>query len=473
MDVDRSLFSRRRLLQGSAGLGAMWALSACGAGGGSTQSSGDAPALGTSTEDFLGKAGKTLGTSSISLLAYAAPQGESIRALAGQFTELTGITVDWTSLDEQSAANRATVALGSGSGGYDVVQTTSALLPSYVDRGWLASLDELAADATATIPAWDASAYGTGITNLLSSGGALYAAPMFLGTQVFYYRTDVFEQKGITSPPTTFVELRDVCAKVHGDDVSAIALRSAPSPSQLMFVWSAWMYGFGGKYYASYSDGAYDGVAFDSPETVAALTLYTDLLQQYAPTGATNWSVEDVARAFSTGQVAIVQEGAVFGGTFNDPKGSQVAGKVGSFVIPAGPAGSFVPYVSHGWGVAANSKKQQAAWLFAQWATLQKTLTAATQTDVNFASPPLAAVYESKEYGEKYGFDDYISTVTGTISAANDGGVSPYEGDPNYLPGIPEWNTIGQKVCEQLSRAVTGEISPQEAVTAAAAQISA
>ena len=62
----------------------------------------------------------------------------------------------------------------------------------------------------------------------------LLASPMFIGTQMFFYRTDIFEKAGIAAPPTTYAELADVCKKVHGDDVSAIALRSAPSTSQMI-----------------------------------------------------------------------------------------------------------------------------------------------------------------------------------------------------------------------------------------------
>src|SRR5690606_13217998 len=120
-------------------------------------------------------------------------------------------------------------------------------------------------------------------------------------------------------------------------------------------------------------------------------------------------------RAFMAGRVAMVQEGAVFGGTFNNPDTSQVAGNIDTFTLPAGPAGAFVPYNTHGWSIAANSKATDAAWLFVQWATLVDTLTAATQTDANFGAPPLAEVYQSEEYSEKYGFGDFVDSVAGTI----------------------------------------------------------
>ncbi len=456
--------TRRRVLQAGAGLGGLLALSACAAGGGGP-SSGDAPTLAGNADSFLKDIGPKLGTTTLSVLAYAAPQAEALHALTGQFTKLTGIAVNWTGLDEQSAVNRAAVALGSSSGGYDVVQATSGLLPTYVERKWLADMTALRASSHATIPSWDPAAFGKGTNALLSGGTQLYAAPCFIGTQIFYYRTDVFEAKGV-KPPTSLDGLREVCKTIHTKEMSAIALRSAPSPSQLMFVWSAWLYAYGGRYYDQYRDGKYSGVAIDSPEAVRALELFVDLMRNYAPTGATNWSVEDVSRAFITGQVAIVQEGAVFGGTYNDPSASQAGGKVGTFVIPAGPKGSYVPYNAHGWSISDQSKAKDAAWLFAQWATLKETLTTATTGKVAFSTPPLSEVYDTPEYQKRYGFDSFVATVKGTIATADKGGFSPFD-DASYLPRTSAWNTLGQRVCEELSKAVTGQTTPAEAVKAA------
>lgn len=461
--------TRRGALRAALAAGGALVLPGCAAGGlGSGPASG--PSLGAAAENYLRRQGEKLGVPSISLLAYSAPQAEAIHQLAPRFTDLTGIAVNWTALDEQSAANKAAVSLGSGSASYDVVHLTSDLLPTYASRGWLADLDRLR--RAGTVPGWGTSAYGRATTDLLRWKDTLYAAPMFLGTQLFYYRTDVFRRYGIGTPPRTFAELREVCAKVHGTQLSAIALRSAPSPSQLLFVWSAWLYAFGGSYYRRYADGSYSGVALDSPAAVRSLQLYGTLLRQYAPTGATNWSVEDVTRAFTTGRVAMVQDGAVFGGTFNDPKSSQVAGKVGTFVIPSGTAGRFVPYNCHGWGVARTSTRAAAAWLFVQWATVQATLTAAAAGPVGFSTPPIATIYTSRSYAKKYGFDDFVPSVTRTISVAEDGNVSPLRGDPNYLPGTTDWSTVGQQVSEQLSRAVTGQTSAAAAVRAAAAVVS-
>jgi multiple sugar transport system substrate-binding protein len=56
---------------------------------------------------------------------------------------------------------------------------------------------------------------------------------------------------------------------------------------------------------------------------------------------------------------------------YENPKESNVAGKVGYTTIPAGPAGR-LPHVSN-WSLAISGtstpERQKAAWLFIQWAT--------------------------------------------------------------------------------------------------------
>ncbi len=443
----------------------------CSAGGLSTSQGTDGAELDAKAQEFLANRGKELGTSSISVLAQNSPQANAVQEIAGQFTELTGIDVEFTILDEQSTENRAAVALGSSSGGYDLVQTPSGFIPSYSERGWIEPLDDLIADEDTIVPGWSVDAFGEGTTALLEREDHLYGVPMFIGTQVFHYRTDLFEKAGIEHPPETYEELIAAAEAIDSDDVAGIALRTAPSASQLLFVWSAWLYANGGSYYSSYDEGEYSGAALNSPEALESLKQYIDLVQNDAPSGATNWSVDDVTRAFMTGRVGIVQEGIVFGGSFNDPDASTVAGDVDTFTLPAGPAGTYVPYNAHGWSIASNSANTEAAWLFAQWATLPETLVAASDTDANFGSPPIADVYSSSEYQERYGYGNFVDSVQETIDTANEGGVSPLEGDPNYLPATTEWATVGQQISEELSKAVTGQISPEAALEKAASYL--
>jgi len=75
-------------------------------------------------------------------------------------------------------------------------------------------------------------------------------------------------------------------------------------------------------------------------------------------------------------------------------------------------------------------------------------------------------VYDTPQFQQRYGFDDFVSTVKQTIATADKGGFTPFD-DASYLPRRADWNTLGQRVSEELSKAVTGQVSPSDAVKAA------
>jgi ABC-type glycerol-3-phosphate transport system substrate-binding protein len=165
----------------------------------------------------------------------------------------------------------------------------------------------------------------------------------------------------------------------------------------------------------------------------------------------------------------MVQEGLTFGSTFTDPKQSHVVGKVGSAVLPSGPAGHFVPYAVGAWSVADNSKHKDAGWLFVQWATSLSTLKSAVLGGQAFATPTVSSIYKTSEYKKKYGFDHFSEVSASTLDLANGTGhVSPLRGDSSYEPSSGRWTAIGTRVSQKLNLAVTGQASPQRAVAEAA-----
>src|SRR3712207_6850016 len=62
------------------------------------------------------------------------------------------------------------------------------------------------------------------------------------------------------------------------------------------------------------------------------------LMQDYGPEDAASLTFTQAGEKFSTGNAAMMFDTTGFGGIFEDPELSEVAGKVG-FSLPKGPAG--------------------------------------------------------------------------------------------------------------------------------------
>ena len=90
----------------------------------------------------------------------------------------------------------------------------------------------------------------------------------------------------------------------------------------------------------AYRKGGVWRSGMDSPEAVAAVQFYADLYrtERFAPPGALSWNARDVRKAFEAGDLAMM-----IGGAWDLrpllAAHPELAGKVGSALLPAGPAG--------------------------------------------------------------------------------------------------------------------------------------
>lgn len=433
-------------------------LTGCGAAGGGNAGKGSSEGINEGLAAFLTEAAKPYQGVNLNVLTFPGPQAESIAEMTSEFTELTGIRVTYTTVAENEAITKTQVTLNSKSDGFDVIQYHSTFAKGYFQGSGFLPVSKLAANTAATYDGFNLDSYIQGAVDGFTFGGETYAVPMFLGTQLMYYRTDIFEEAGV-DVPTTLDELEEVLAKIHGKPLPAFAARTAIGSVQNLLAWTTWLYNDGGGYYESYDAGAstYGGPRLNSSESVASAQRFSDVVNQFGPTGSLNWTVADVTQAFLTGQVAVIQEGNPFGATINDPEQSTVAGKVGAFPIPAGQHGAHASYVAHGWGVSSYSKNVEAAWLFTQWAADPATLRAAT-LDYSFSAPPVASILEDPEFVKKYDYTGFLSSLSETFSRPS----SPIGG--SFFPSLSNWSEVGQGVSTQLSELITGRLDAQTAM---------
>ncbi|MGV8970679.1 MAG: ABC transporter substrate-binding protein [Rhodoglobus sp.] len=441
-------------------------LAGCGAAGGDEPAANKTPpplGAGMSQEfsDFLATAAKPYAGTTVNVLAISSAQSAAMEAIKGEFEDVTGINVNVTSVAENDLVTKAQVTLSSGSPGFDVLQTLSFFVPSYAQNDWLLPVDELSNDTDITYPGLDTSAYAPSAVGQLTYADELWAMPMFVATQVFYYRTDIFKQYDV-KVPTTMEELVKVIETIDSDEVPAIAMRAASGSTQNLFPWTSWLYNSGGSYYGKLDSetGQYSDPSLDSPEAVAAAELYAKMLQEHGPSGALNWTVADVTRAFLSGQVAMIQEGSPFGGTINDPAQSAVAGEVGAFAMPAGDAGSYYPSAAQGWGINRYSENAEASWLFSQWATDPGVLLEASLAS-QFPAPPLTTVFRNPDFRAKYDFPGFLDSLETSLS----GETSPIGG--SYIPALLDWQATGQQVSVEFNKVINGQEDAKDALTEA------
>lgn len=413
-----------------------------------------APAKPEAIFDFIAEAAKPYKGTQLNYMAVNNAQSKDVQPYLAEFEKLTGISVQSEYGGEAETMTKMDLELSSGAGAYDVVGVLSQGAARYLRGGWLAPLNPYLENSKLTDKTlWMYDDFYASTIKQLSSGGSLYAVPYFIATQVMYYRKDVFAKNGITRMPETFDDFWKLCEAIDGKPLKAFATRGDRGPTGNVWNWTAWLYAFGGEYFKSYDpkSPAYLRPMLDDPRSIQAADFYAKVMQKFCPGGSVNWGWQESSRAFKQGQVAMIQEGSPFGAQFMDPKQSQVADEklIGCYLIPTGSNGRHSPSAAHGWAIPKDSKKKEAAWLFITWATAPARQYRSTIEQPN-PMIPRDSVWKRPDYQKKYGWGNYIETVSAALRNAG-------EWD-HYLPEmLPEYTSIGNEVSRLLQEVIGGQ----------------
>ncbi len=163
--------------------------------------------------------------------------------------------------------------------------------------------------------------------------GTIYGVPWYAGARALIYRADVLASLGLPVP-TTWDELLTVGRAIRDrTGMAAFGVAGNGGHYVLPMVWQ------NGGEIASRKGGVWrSGMA--SPPAVQAVQFYADLyrVERFAPAGALSWNARDVRKAFEAGDL-----GMMIGGAWDVrallAAHPELAGKVGTALLPAGPSG--------------------------------------------------------------------------------------------------------------------------------------
>jgi len=389
----------------------------------------------------------------LSVLMEGHPTTDAIKKMLPEFKTLTGIDVALEVVPEQDISAKILLELSSKSGRYDIVQNNIIYIPGFVKNGYIVPLDENLAKHT---DQFDKADFVPGYfkTNVLD--GKIYGLPVYGESTFVMYRKDLFAQYGL-SEPKTFDDIENA-AKTISDktnkQIAGITMRGQQG-IQGVYVWAAYLWGYGG----SFLDKAGKS-ALASPEGIAALEAFTNVLKDYGPVGVANFGWEENRLLFQQGKAAITLDATVNGAYNEDPAASSIVGKVGYVPVPmksTSPKGGSSSLAVHSLYVTTDSQHQEAATLFAAWATAKQQQLKSMESDPNSGVTSLTAL-NGASFGKRYGaFKDAM------IAAIN-------QGNPQYLPTIEQANEVinntGIAVSKALARTASAADALKEADTA-------
>ncbi|WP_106582945.1 ABC transporter substrate-binding protein [Murinocardiopsis flavida] len=391
----------------------------------------------------------------------ANPQMQDAMALQSEFTaEHPGIEVDFVSLPENEARAKITTSIATGGGEFDAVMISNYETKQWAEYGWLENLQPHI-DAT---EGYDAADFMPSIREDLSHKGDMYSVPFYGESSFVAYRKDLFDKAGVTMPTEpTWDEIASLAAEVDDPEagVSGICLRGLAGWGEVLSPFNSVLNTFGGRWYDEQWNAQ-----LDSPEFREAAEFYVGLAREHGQPGAANSGFGDCLNRYSQGRSAIFYDSTAMVSTTEDPEASTVVGKNG--YVPAPVADTDYGGWLYTWslGIPATSEHKDEAWKFLSWMTDKDYIRTVGETYGWQRVPPgnRQSTFEIPQYAEAA--ESYSGPMRKGIEDADpeDPTVDPVPYTGIGFLAIPEFQDLGTRVSQQLSAAVAGQISVDEAL---------
>ena len=384
--------------------------------------------------------------------------GDMIRmqGLTDDFTAKTGHEVEWVTLEENVLRQRVTQDIATKGGQFDIMTIGMYETPIWGANGWLVSLNDLSEgyDIDDILPA---------MRGGLSVDGTLYAAPFYGESSMIMYRTDLMQAAGMEMPDApTWEFVRDAAAAMTDKDneIYGVCLRGKAGWGENMAFLTAMSNSFGARWFNEDWEPQFDSEAWST-----TLNFYLDLLNNYGPPGAASNGFNENLSLFQTGKCGMWIDATVAASFVTNPNDSTVADKVGFALAPdtgLGKRGNWL----WAWalGIPAGTQKEDAAKAFIEWATSTDyiELVASKEGWANVPPGARTSLYENPEYQK-------VPFAKMTLDSINSADPTNPTVDPVPYIGIqfvaiPEFAGIATQVGQEMSAALAGQQSAEEAL---------
>jgi len=382
-------------------------------------------------------------------------------AKLGKFFEQAnpGITLKWVTLEEGVLRQRVTTDIATKSGQFDVMTIGLYEAPIWSKKGWLVDLKPDAAyDVEDLLPT---------IRSGLSYENKLYAAPFYGESSMIMYRSDLVKKAGMTlTDNPTWDHVREVAAKINdpANGVYGICLRGKPGWGDNMAFMTAMANSFGAQWF----DMKWKP-QLASPQWKKAVTFYVDLMKKYGPPGASSNSFNENLALFNQGKCGMWVDATIAASFITDPKQSKVADKVAFAQAPYETTKIGANWLwSWNLAIPTSSKQQDAARKFILWATSKEyiALVAKQEGWLNVPTGTRKSTYANPEFKKVATFAD--AEQKAIFSADPNHSTlpkSPYVGV--QYAAIPQFQSIGNATGQQISAALLGKVTVDQALETA------
>ena len=435
---------RLRTLGAVGCVAALAALAACSSGGSSGSSGSNSNS----------------GTVTVAVVSNPLITGQMIPLTTSNFEkQYPGIKVKFATYTEGDLRAAIEKNVSTHSNAFNVIMIGPYEAPLFAKNGWLTNLSK---QYIASDPSYDAADLLPPVAKALSYNGDLYAAPFYGESSMLYYNKTMLAAAGIAMPAhPTWTQVQAAAAKVNQPGkVSGICLRGLAGWGDNMAALDTVINTFGGEWYNTSWQAQ-----LNSPAVSQAVNFYVNLVKQYGEPGASNDSFNQLLTLYGQGKCAMWYDATV-AATSIATQFPSVYAQTGYSFAPVDKTSSSGWLWSWSLGIPQGVNDQSAAWKFVSWATSKQYDTLVARKYGWSAVPPgtRTSLYSNPSYQK-------AASAFANITLQSIDGTDPDHPTVNPVPyvgvqyvDIPQFETLGLQVGQQIAGAIAGTESVTQAL---------
>jgi multiple sugar transport system substrate-binding protein len=305
----------------------------------------------------------------ISVLINESPWIGAFRTIVDQYQKETGNKVDIIGSPYNALLTRITNSLTAPESEFDVIILDEVWANQFYEGELVSAFTDIDPDFSFDpevleydyITRWDHE-LGTN-----AESGKIYSLPINGNMQIFYYRTDLFEEAGL-EPPKTWDDVFRIAEYFYDPpNMYGMVGRATGRPD---FGFQAVLHSYGGYLMQYDSDTGEWDIGVNRPEAHTALDVYLRLVREFSPSDYSSIGQAQMISLMQSGRVPMIYTVTAAAPNFDNPNASAVVGKVGAAVVPGPSLGKNAPTTGIQPFVIPNNlpmEKKQAALAFLEW----------------------------------------------------------------------------------------------------------
>lgn len=374
-------------------------------------------------------------------------EGTALKEAANEYRADSGVKITVAELPYANLFEKELIDLASRTGAYDLIMIDDPWFPRFTAmEPYLADIGALYERRGLSGPDADFVSTSLALCRHPYESGKLYALPYVGNSQLFFYREDLYKKYNL-APPARWEDVLDAAKTIsEREKIYGYVMRAAQgNPVVADFLPLFWA--FGGEMFDDRGKPT-----LNSPEGIAALRFMLEL-GKYSPPGYASFNADEVSAHLLQGTAAQSINWPAWISAFADSTRSKVAGKVKITTLPRQKRPGQAEIGNWLIAIPSSSRHVEAAFEFLLWATSAERMRKSAER----GNPPTRrSLYEDRSLQSSY--PSYPAQFESLAGA-------------RPRPRTPLWNEIENAFGIFLSKANSGELSPEDAMKQASEEI--